>query len=140
MLNIHHIFGRLVCIRAVSPLEPADVAHFRDRMRELPMTVTPPMVVCADVSRMHVLPAALADELVAIMRRDNEWISRSAFLLSPLSASLELQFDRMLHEAGPETRRVFFDRAKLEAWLEQTLDPLELAELHRFLAAPKLAA
>jgi hypothetical protein len=140
MLDIHHVFGRLVCIRAVSPLEPADVEHFREVMRGLPMLTPVPLVVCADVSRMHVLPAPLASELVEIMQRDNTCVARSGFLLSPLSASLELQFDRLLSEAGNGTRRVFFDRGKLLAWLAASLDAAELAALHQFLDAPKLAA
>lgn len=75
MLTIQRLQGRLVSIRAGSPLDVAELDLFRQAMVELPLLGQPPFVLCADVRRLRVLPAVLANELSVIMQHDNAFIA-----------------------------------------------------------------
>lgn len=134
MLTIQNAAGRVIEIRAGAPLEGEDVERFRRKLADFIDSSPVPMVVCADISGLRILPPDLAQELVWIMRHDNPRIERSAILLPGDRASLELQFDRLLTEAANANRRCFQDSGELERWLGVVLNKAECIRLGRFLA------
>lgn len=139
MLTIQNAVGRLIEIRASAPLEGDDVDRFRRKLADYLDPAPAPMVVCADISGLRILPPQLAQELVWIMRHDNPRIERSAVLMPGDRASLELQFDRLLAEAANPNRRCFLSASDLERWLGVALDKPECIRLGRFLAGAMAA-
>lgn len=139
MVSIANVQGRLVEIRAASPLTAEEAEGFRRRLADLFEPAALPLVVCADLSALHILPPGLAADLLQAMRRDNPRLLRAAFLLPDDRASLELQFDRLLAEAGGVHRRCFTDPAPLERWLGAVLDKHECIRLGRFLGGAMAA-
>lgn len=139
MLSIQNAAGRLVEIRAGAPLEGDDVERFKRKLADFLDSSAVPMVVCADIAGLRILPPNLAQELVWVMRHDNPRIERSAILLPGDRAALELQFDRLLEEAANPNRRCFQDAGDLERWLGVVLSKPECIRLGRFLAGAMAA-
>ena len=82
---------------------------------------------------MRLLDPDVVDFLGELMRRDNPWLARNAFVLAEASAVKTLQMERMLKEGGSASRRGFRGRTDAEAWLGEVLGDDEKARLRAFL-------
>ena len=127
MLHIESLTGRLVFIRAESPITLDEVDIFQSRAQEI-LCSGAPKIVFADVRLLHVLRAEYADRLAALMMLDAPYLERSAFLLSPASATVELQFDRLLH-GNTGSRRLFREPYAAATWLAPVLTRPERSAL-----------
>jgi hypothetical protein len=98
-------------------------------VRESPTRVA----VCSDLRALQVLTDEFHGLLVAGMREVNPRILRSAILVP--NTSLGLKLDRLLRDAGSESRQVCRHSADVKAWLSSSLNAQERAALDDFLGA-----
>lgn len=123
---------RLVFIAISSPFGLEDVAPFQAAIVKLLTEVPGRVVTCMDLRQSIVLAPEVADALVALMRRDNPRIERTAFLLKD-NAVLNMQVARMIREAGNPSRRTFHDSQQLLTWLQESLEASEVQTLRHLL-------
>ena len=91
------------------------------------------MVVCTDLTEGRTFAPPTAQRFIAVMQVDNPRIERSALLLPADAATVLLQVERMLREAGSTARKAFLDSRELIAWMLPLLSPIESAALDVFL-------
>lgn len=94
--------------------------------------VTP--VLCADHRPVPIYPQAAADRLVDAFRPNNTRFDRIAIVVAPTNATLLLQLERIVREAGSSMRRVFREPDGALAHLTSALDAREAARARSFLA------
>lgn len=92
-------------------------------------------VLCTDLRDISVSTPQGADRIRSLMFQTNELFSRSALLL-PSSATLFLQFERVIREASNPTRKAFRDVLSLRGYLGEVLNEAERKRLGEFLAEP----
>ncbi|MGZ3407338.1 MAG: hypothetical protein ACXVAN_12895, partial [Polyangia bacterium] len=92
-----------------------------------------PSLGVIDLGGVKLLDPDVVDFLGELMRRDNPWLARNAFILAEASAVKTLQMERMLKEGGSSSRRGFRGRSDAEAWLGEVLDDAERTRLRAFL-------
>lgn len=134
MLSATRRTGRLVTIRIGALVSEAELADFERALQRAVIDVSGPAVFCTDVRSAQVLPEEVASRIVALMRRLNVRLLRTAILLPPLGATVGLQFERIIREAGNPSRRAFRDTHRAAHWLAEILTPDEQAGLSTFLA------
>lgn len=98
---------------------------------QFPAAIRP--VLCADHRPVAIYSQPVADRLGELFRQMNARLQRVAILVAPSNATLTLQLNRIVREAGFENRRVFFESAEAVAWLQPALDVTELRRADRFL-------
>lgn len=130
MLAFANRVGRLLEVRMGYPFTLADLAANRAAFRGL-VDGGDRWVTVSDFRQLGILPPEVAEQIVAVLRRDNPHIERSAYLVRESTASL--QWTRMLREASGPSRRVFQDTHELQAWLAESLTAAELRQLVSFL-------
>ncbi len=91
-------------------------------------------VLCADHRPVVIYPQDVADRLTDLFTHMNARLERVAILVARSNATLSLQLNRIVREAGYENRRVFFDTKEAVEWLAPALDPAERVRVERFLA------
>ena len=69
-----------------------------------------------------------------LFRPNNKRFARITLLIAPSNATLLLQLDRLVREAGSNLRRVFRDAESALGHLASALDPEELVRARGFLA------
>ncbi len=136
MVEVANRVGRLVEIRASAAIGVTDAASFEREVRDRIRLETQRVVVAVDLTRMRILSNELADRLLVAMKADNLQMERAGFLISPESASLEMQFERLIREAGSAQRRLFFSPEALSSWLGEVLTLSEKTRLEFFLREP----
>jgi hypothetical protein len=94
-------------------------------------------VLCCDLRKLVVLSPDVASAMVAVMKRDNPRIIRSAFV-APQLATLTLQLTRMLREAENPNRQMFHSPDAIKKWLADVLGGEEKLHLSAFLAEVKI--
>jgi superfamily I DNA/RNA helicase len=125
--------GRLVTFRINPPVSDENSARASSDLRALIVASERPVIVVSDMSAARAFAPETTAGFVALMKSDNPKIERSALLLSPDSATLELQIHRMLNEAAHPARRAFTDVAELSTWLHPLLTTDEKEALAAFL-------
>lgn len=119
-----------ICI--APPFGTEDVPPFLAAIGKLLQDVPGRVVTCMDLRASLILAPEAADQLIALMRKDNPRIERTAMLLSD-NALLGLQVARMIREAGNPNRRTFHDVESAVHWLDEVLSPAESISLRAFL-------
>lgn len=138
MLTATRKTGRLVTIRIGALVSEAELVGFERALQRAVLGVSGPAVFCTDVRSAQVLPEEVASRIVALMRRLNVRLLRTAILLPPLGATVGLQFERIIREAGSPSRRAFRDAHRASHWLAEVLTPDEQAGLSSFLTETEL--
>jgi hypothetical protein len=128
--------GRLLEVRMRSPLPLHEARALVAEIRRLVKATRAPSLGVVDLRGVHLLDPDVVDFLGELMRRDNPWLARNAFLLTGASAVKTLQMERMLKEGGSSSRRGFRAQKDAEAWLGEVLDDAEKARLRAFLDEP----
>jgi hypothetical protein len=124
MIHIEQSAGRLVFIRAASPLTSQEVDVFAQQALEILLSGGH-KIVFTDLRALRVLKSEYADRLAALMQVDLPCLQRSAFLVAPESALVELQFDRLVKTCGAPSRRLFREPAAALEWLAPALTQVE---------------
>jgi serine/threonine-protein kinase len=126
--------GRLVETRPRALRTPDDVAAFGAAMRDVTSRVAGSIVICGDFRWTKVVSQSTADAFIAMFAVFNPRVERSGVLLSPENATLNLQIERLVREAGNPSRRTFRAVPTLIAWLGEVLISAERARLAEFLS------
>ena len=95
---------------------------------------SPHPVLCADHRPVRIYPQAVTDRLIELFVEMNTRLERVAILVSQTNATLFLQLQRIVREAGYENRRVFHEQEDALPHLGAVLDADELASARAFLA------
>ena len=125
--------GCLVEIRVGRLATLADVEAQGSEVRAAIARAGSRVVICADHRRGAPLSPQLADAWSRSMRSVNPFVRRSAILVDPENTTYNLQLERVIQCAQNPTRRLFYDRRALFAWVEDALTPAERTELRAFL-------
>jgi hypothetical protein len=125
--------GRLLEVRMRSPLPLYEAQALIAEIRRLVKGTRAPSLGVIDLRGVRLLDPDVVDFLGELMRRDNPWLARNAFILAEASAVKTLQMERMLKEGGSASRRGFRGRTDAEAWLGEVLGDDEKARLRAFL-------
>lgn len=125
--------GRLLEVRMASPLPLFEAESLVAEIRRLVKATRAPSVGVVDFRGVRILDPEVVDYLAALMRADNPWLARNAFLLADGGAVKTLQLERLLRDGGSASRRAFRVRGEAEAWLAEALDDAERARLAAFL-------
>ena len=134
MFSVETIAGRLIEVRLGSPLIASEVTDVIQQVRMAVLGCPGRVVVCAELTRMLVMPPEFADQFTAMFTRDNPKVERSAFLVAFKRSGFTMQLERMVREANNPARRVFDDKGDLLAYLEPVLTPVEAQRLRSLLA------
>ncbi len=132
MFSSENQVGRLVELRIITPVEPAEILELQIRHAAVTHGVKGPYVVAVDLRRAHVFPPAITEGFISLMSRLNPRLLRSAILINE-SAVLGLQAERAIQTAGNPSRQAFRQPAAVEQWLAEVLDDDERRRLHSFL-------
>ena len=133
MLKVAIRVGRLIELRCVAPLLPEEVEAGARELVRLVSGLAGQAVGCVDLRRSGLLQREGAARFIEVMRRDNPKIERNAFILPDTKATLELQMERIIREAGSASRRLFHDVEEAERWLGEVLSREERRSLSTFL-------
>ncbi|MCB9585344.1 MAG: hypothetical protein H6718_08095 [Polyangiaceae bacterium] len=97
-----------------------------------PATMQP--ILCADHRPVRIYPQPAADRLTELFQKMNTRLDRIAILVSPTNATLNLQLQRIVREAGYENRKVMHEPSEALAHLHDSLNPEERERVREFLA------
>jgi hypothetical protein len=132
MYKIIHHTGKLVEIRIWSPVSIDEAVRWAQDHEDAIREIGGPYVCFVDVVDATVFPQDVADAYVATMKNEPR-LQRTGVLLNQ-SPTLGLQVQRMIRESNHPSRKVFRDPSRLEAWLDDVLDPYERRRLRDVLA------
>lgn len=91
-------------------------------------------VLCADHRPVVIYPQAVADRLGELFLAMNSRLERATLIAARSNATLVLQLERLVREAGVAHRRVVYAPDDAEKHLAGSLDPFELQRVRAFLA------
>jgi hypothetical protein len=126
--------GRVVEIRVVRLLDPADVESLHSSVRAAMDRAGAGATICADCRRTLPLSSPVSTAWSRHMRSANRSIARSALLLDPSNTMFNLQLERIVRCAGNPTRRLFADVDELSDWVAPGLTEWERKALRAFLS------
>jgi hypothetical protein len=136
---IQNNVGRLLEARVFWLKTRQDVDDYsRDiavQLMRMPREIRP--VLCADHRPVAIYPEAAADRLIELFTQMNTRLERIAILVARSNATLHMQLNRIVREAGFNARRVVHTAEDAHAHLAPVLDPPELARMREFLAEPE---
>ena len=133
MVQLQHHVGRLLESRFRSPMVVEELVEFERQRAALRSRFAKERIVVMDFRHASVLPPEVADSLVSLLAPANPGLLRNGILVPDSSALVMLQLQRIVREAENDRRRVFRERAPLEAWLGEVLDAAERERLQQFL-------
>ncbi len=134
MFSVANNVGDLLEVRVASPVTMDDaIAMFKKIYKTMPRGRVSRVIV--DARGLRIVDPDIIDAVVAMMRQDNPFVERNAFLL-PSGALLFIQIERMLKDLGVTNRKSFQSRVEAEQWLSQSCTPEERVQLARFLDQP----
>ncbi|WP_394824876.1 hypothetical protein [Pendulispora albinea] len=87
----------------------------------------------ADMTQVTLFAPDVSDRLLQIMRSHSPHLERAGYWVGDALRMFSLQLQRMIREGGGSDRRIFTQRAPMEAWLSEVLLPNERARLTEFL-------
>ena len=90
-------------------------------------------ILCADHRPVVIYPQAVADRLTELFVHMNTRLERIAILVARSNATLALQLNRIVREAGYENRRVFYESPGAVEHLGSVLDAAEKSRVRDFL-------
>ncbi len=131
MFSVANNVGSLLEVRVASPVTMDDaMAMFKAIYKTMPRGRVSRVIV--DARGLRIVDPPIIDAVVTMMRQDNPFVERNAFLL-PSGALLFIQIERMLKELGVTNRKSFQSRDEAERWLSEVCTPDERVQLARFL-------
>jgi hypothetical protein len=131
MFSVANTVGELLEIRVASPLSMDDaMALFKKIYRAIPRGRSSRVIV--DARGLRIVDPAVVDAVVVMMKQDNPWVERNAFLVAE-GALMGIQVERMLKELAVSNRKAFKLRRDAEEWLAEVCTPEEQARLRHFL-------
>jgi hypothetical protein len=130
LITVENTVGRLHEVRFVMPVSLDDITMLASELSR--SMAKGKIIAVSDLRGCGVLPPEVFEALLRMVRIDNRGIERSAVLLPPHAIS-QMQFERLVREAGNPARRTFRDVPTLCAWLAETLTATEQHALRRFL-------
>lgn len=138
MLTAAWRVGRLVELRLAGNPTLEDAARFEvDSRRVVAACVAKTKartIVCSDLRASQIWRPEVTEQLVSLMRRENNHVERHGSLGSG-SALVGLQVSRLLKEASADgRRRVFTQPEPLLFWLDEVLTEPERKRVREFLA------
>ena len=127
--------GRLIEARVFGLRTRADVDAYSAGLatQVAKMTGASP-VLCADHRPVVIYPQAVADRLGELFVAMNSRLERVTLIAARSNATLVLQLERLVREAGVSHRRVVYAPEDVEKHLAGTLDSNELQRVRAFLA------
>lgn len=128
--------GRLVEARVFRLASAEDADEYGRAILDAVQRAPAMPVLCADHRPVAIYPQAAADRLVEMFRPNNQRFERIAIVVAPTNATILLQLERIVREAGFDKRRVFRDGPAAAEFLKPVLDGRELARARSFLAEP----
>lgn len=132
MLSFKHHVGRVLELRALSPLTMEDMQQGVKDITAILGAHATPMVCCADFRRLGIMADDVTQVIVKTMRADNPRIERSAYVIPAQSAVAGLQWERLVREGLNPQRRLFSDVDQALAWLDGLLTPPERLRMRAF--------
>ncbi len=133
MFSVANTMGDLLEVRVASPVSMDEaMAMFKTIYKTMPRGRVSRVIV--DARNLRIVDPTIIDAVVTMMRQDNPFVERNAFLLPP-GALLFIQIERMLKELNVTNRKSFQDRATAERWLSEVCTPDERQRLRAFLDA-----
>lgn len=123
--------GKLVEAR-LTATESEAVAAFLAAITEAVANAKEPVVGILDLTEVRVFGQADAERLVAVMRKDNPRVERTAIIVNG-DRLLTMQMQRLVRAAAWPCRQVFRDATRAIAWLGEVLGPEEVARAHAFM-------
>lgn len=136
MILVERVVGRLVEARAVSAFTIEGIAAFGGRLGQILGEVKGRIVACIDLRSATLASPEQSDMVLAMFRRDNPLLERSAILLADGQAMLGMQVERLVRESANPARKTFRDIDALYAYLDEVLSREERSRLRVFLANP----
>lgn len=124
--------GKLVEVRVVSPVTVEETLAFTKEIRALVQPMER-FVAGADFSRVLIFTPEVFGAYVDCMQSLNEKVERTA-ILTPHSATAELQLGRLVRDAGSARRRAFRSSTQVKLWLSEVLTIPEQIRLQEFLS------
>lgn len=119
--------GRLVEARVFSLKSPEDVVAYHAEILDAIQRASrrKQAVLVADHRPVKVYSQPVAAQLVEAFKKNNALVERAASIVSSNSATMLLQFDRLIRESNNEHRKVFRDEASALAFLRAALGEQE---------------
>ena len=134
MLTVENRVGRLIELRGSGPMLAEDAESGARELVKVLLKIEGKAVGCVDLRRSGLLRPEGAARFIEIMKRDNPKIERNAFILLEAKATLSLQIERLIREAGSPSRRLFHSAVEAQRWLNESLHlAVERARLAAFL-------
>lgn len=131
MFSVANNVGDLLEVRVASPVTMDEaLAMFKKIYKTMPRGRVSRVIV--DARGLRIVDPDIIDAVVMMMRQDNPFVQRNAFLLHD-GALLFIQIDRMLKELGVTNRKSFQSRVEAEQWLFEVCTPAERVQLTQFL-------
>src|SRR5262249_46628600 len=131
MFSVANTVGDLLEIRVASPLTMDDaMALFKKIYKAIPRGRHSRVIV--DARGLRIVDPAVVDAVVIMMKQDNPWVERNAFLVAE-GALMAIQVERMLKELGVTNRKAFKVRSEAEEWLAEVCTGGERHRLREFL-------
>jgi hypothetical protein len=132
MLTVENRVGRLVELRAESPLTYEELLPFHDMLAKVAKPIGGQIVICTDFLGARVFPQNVTQRWTAIIRQESPIVDRNGVLVGE-GAVFSMQIERIIREAGYPNRRAFLQPLLCAAWLGEILNPRERTRLDAFI-------
>ena len=134
MFTVQRHAGRLMEVRAGSPMTLDQITGSDQQMAVSVREAGGRGIICADYTQLQVLAPDHTDAMIDMFRRYNDRIDYSAILVAAHSATSILQIERVTREARNPRRQCFRRAMEMRAWLQVYLTEVERTALDGFLA------
>jgi hypothetical protein len=138
MIQVENREGRLVEIRLRPPILTAELDPARTKLMQTIMAIGRRVVIAVDFSKAKIWQKEHAEQLLDTMRKDNPMLERSGYFIPADSASVLLQFHRLIKDAQNPVRKAFPTIPEVYAYLDETLEDAEQKRLRAFFAEGSL--
>jgi len=138
MWTVSNSVGKLVEARLKSTDSDA-LAACLDAIAQTVARAPCAVVGILDLSQVRVFGREDAELILALMRKDNPRVERTA-IVTNADALLAMQMDRLVRAAGLPHRRVFRVATRALSWLAEVLSPEERARAHAFMGVQPTGA
>lgn len=133
MLTLENPTGRLLAIRASSPLSPEDVEHFLPVFKAPRPESVAQWICLIDLRGLRLVPPWAQARAADLLRAAPASMARTAFLVGADNAILLMQIERLVQGSGVSGFRAFDDRGAAARWLREALSSAESAAVDQFL-------
>ncbi|MEW5847678.1 MAG: hypothetical protein AB2A00_02650 [Myxococcota bacterium] len=132
MIKVGNPKGRVITIRSISPISMDDVAQLGPALFGFIKAIGTRVVALVDLRQCGVVPTEVAEQFIQMLKKDNPVMERSAFLLDSGQATLGLQVERIIREAGNPNRRSFRTATEAVTFVSEVVTPEERAAVQAF--------